>query len=321
MIASIVISDELRANIALKLKTRPHDPLADAFESGSAVTRGAGQRARGWARAELFKQAKPQRAPDKQPAYERRHRLSYSGVMPPHLAGRFTVAEMAVFRIVADEVRARGKCALSLAEIGARAGTCSKTAQRALHHAQAEELVRIETRPIKGKPRHLPNVVKIVSLDWVGWIDRGARRKCARLCSGVTGQKGPSTDIKKSEDSLASEAADCGVAANTNRPKRKLEVSNEAKKLAADITLIAGYHSKPRPPSWCMSHVRYVGQAWLNQFVGVNDAYALICTTVQEVMMRKPLKCPPHSVKYFAREIDGLIARVRAEGGSRVLRC
>jgi len=320
MTASIAISDELRANVALRLKALPHDPVADAFQSGMAVTLCARRRYHGiGALPGLFKQAKPQRAPDKQAAYERRHRIAYSGVMPPHLAGRFTVAEMAIFRIVADEVKVQGKCALSLAEIGARAGTCRKTAQRALHHAQAEELIRIGTRKIEGKPRHLPNVVEVISPDWAGWIRRGAKPKCIRMCSGVTGQKGPSTDINRfKEDGCASNAASCN-AVSPDRPKRLLEVSNEAKQLATDITLIVGYHSRPRPDSWCMSHVRYVGQAWLNQ-LAVGDASALICDTVRDVMRRKPLKSPPHSVKYFAREIDGLIARVRAEGGIR-LRC
>ena len=44
-----------------------------------------------------------QRSPDRQASYDRRHRLAYSGVMPPHLAARLTISDMAVMRIVADE--------------------------------------------------------------------------------------------------------------------------------------------------------------------------------------------------------------------------
>jgi hypothetical protein len=313
MMASIAISDELRANVALRLRARPHDPVADAFESGSATARCARRYYSTGTQPGLFKQAKPQRAPDKQAAYERRHRLAYSGAMPPHLAGQFTPAEMAVFRIVADEVRARGKCAISMAEIGARSGTCRKTAQRALHHAKAEELLRIEERKIKGKSRNLTNVVQIISNDWAAWIDRGAKPRCVRLCSGATvGQESRTTDTSRfKKNGCANDAAVCGTAVQTNKPKRKPEVSNEAKELAAGINMIAGYYSRPRPDSWCMSHVRHVAQMWLNRLDGVSDAAALIRDTVQGVMRRKRQKCPPYSIKYFEREIDGLIARVR----------
>ena len=47
--------------------------------------------------------------------------LAASGPMPPALAAHFTVGQLAVLRIVGDEVRANGSCALTLAEIGARA--------------------------------------------------------------------------------------------------------------------------------------------------------------------------------------------------------
>jgi hypothetical protein len=302
MTATIAISDELRANVALRLKARPDlDPVAAAFEAGAVATLGARRRfhSTGQFPGLICKRPSPQRAPDKQAAYERRHRLAFSGPMPPHLAGRFTVAEMAVFRIVADEVRARGKCALSLAEISARGGTCRKTAQRALHRAQAEQLVRIELRPIKGKPRHLPNIVGVISADWASWIRRG-----------VTGQNSPRTDINRSEDGCANDAASCDGAVNTNRPKRKLEVSKQAKKLAAHISLIVGYHSRPRPDSWCQTHVEHFSQSWLDQLPGVEFASDLISTKVNEVMRRKPQKCPPHSVRYFDGEVTRMIRRL-----------
>ena len=39
---------------------------------------------------------------------DRLHRLAYSGPLPPALAAGFTVAELAVLRIITDEVRDRG---------------------------------------------------------------------------------------------------------------------------------------------------------------------------------------------------------------------
>ena len=47
-------------------------------------------------------------SPDRAASRERRRRLACSGPMPPALACRFTTGQLAVLRIVADEVRDRG---------------------------------------------------------------------------------------------------------------------------------------------------------------------------------------------------------------------
>src|SRR5262249_16892989 len=75
--------------------------------------------------------SKPQRSPDRQRSYERRHRRAYAGVMPPHLAGLFTVGEMASLGLIGEEHKAKGSCRLSLDEIAARAGTSRATTKRA----------------------------------------------------------------------------------------------------------------------------------------------------------------------------------------------
>jgi hypothetical protein len=56
-----------------------------------------------------FSRRREQRSPDKQASYDRRHRLAYSGVLPRHLAPRLTIGEMAVMRIIADEVHPSGR--------------------------------------------------------------------------------------------------------------------------------------------------------------------------------------------------------------------
>ena len=43
-----------------------------------------------------------QRSPDRQASIERRRRLAASGPLPPAMAARFTVSELAVLRIVAN---------------------------------------------------------------------------------------------------------------------------------------------------------------------------------------------------------------------------
>src|ERR671913_889384 len=59
-------------------------------------------------RRSISPERRSQKSPDRRRSIERRRRLASSGPMPPALAARFTVAELACLRIVADEVRARG---------------------------------------------------------------------------------------------------------------------------------------------------------------------------------------------------------------------
>src|SRR4051794_16696416 len=62
--------------------------------------------------------------------------MGSSGPMPPGLACRFTVGELAVLRIVGDEVRQHGHCARCVDEIAVRAGSPQRSS-----HLQAERLV------------------------------------------------------------------------------------------------------------------------------------------------------------------------------------
>ncbi len=124
----------------------------------------------------LFTPRRPQRAPVRPVAIERRRRLAASGPLPPQLAARFTMGEVAVLRIVADEVRERGACDLCLDAIAAKAGVCRSTAKNALRRAAAEEMVVIIERRRPGQ-KNLPNTVRIISREWKAWIARGPRSK------------------------------------------------------------------------------------------------------------------------------------------------
>ena len=90
--------------------------------------------------------ARRQRSPDRQASIARRRHLAASGPMPPALAARFTQAEMAAFRIVSDEVRHHGVCALHIDAIAARAGTCRTTVKNALREARRLNLVTVQER-------------------------------------------------------------------------------------------------------------------------------------------------------------------------------
>lgn len=120
---------------------------------------------------------RPQRSPDRQKSLERRRRLAASGPIPPAMAARFTGGEQAVLKIVADEVRARGTCALSIPEIAARSGTSDSTVRRAFRAAFG--LMTIEERRVPFRP-NLTNVVRIVSREWLAWIQKGRTRSTPR---------------------------------------------------------------------------------------------------------------------------------------------
>jgi hypothetical protein len=118
---------------------------------------------------------RPQRSPDRQRSIERRRRLAASGPMPPALASRFTVGELAALRIVGDAVRERGLCALHVDAIAARAGVCRTTAQNAIREAKRLGLLTVEERRRRGQPS-LTNLVRIVSGEWLAWLRIGNGR-------------------------------------------------------------------------------------------------------------------------------------------------
>src|SRR3712207_6608955 len=94
--------------------------------------------------------------------------------MPPALACKFTVSELAVLRIVGDEVRQHGHCAQCVDEIAARAGVCRSMVKNAIRTAARLGLLTIEERRREGRC-NLPNVVRIVSKEWTSWLARGGR--------------------------------------------------------------------------------------------------------------------------------------------------
>src|SRR4051812_46164642 len=120
-----------------------------------------------------------QRAPKRPVAIARRRHLAASGPMPPSLACKFTVSELAVLRIIGDEVRQHGQCDRSIDELAARAGVCRRMVQNAVREAARLGLLTVEERRREGR-RNLPNVVRIVSKEWTTWLARGGRSSRAK---------------------------------------------------------------------------------------------------------------------------------------------
>src|SRR5919107_5561053 len=125
-------------------------------------------------RPSIFPPRRLQRAPKRPVAIARRRHLAASGPMPPGLACKFTVSELAVLRIVGDEVRQHGCCDRCVDELAARAGVCRSMVKNAIRTAARLGLLTVEERRREGR-RNLPNVVRIVSKEWTSWLARGGR--------------------------------------------------------------------------------------------------------------------------------------------------
>src|SRR4051794_5458025 len=143
--------------------------------------------------------------------------------MPPALACKFTVSELAVLRIIGDEVRLHGCCDRCVDEIAARAGVCRRMVQNALREAARLGLVTIEERRREGR-RNLPNVIRIVAKEWISWLARGGRSSrpnaeppigCKKLHPADKGYKNQRSHT--SEPVLAARGQQAGSAAQHRR--------------------------------------------------------------------------------------------------------
>src|SRR4051812_15522786 len=95
-------------------------------------------------------------------------------MLPSLMTLRFTVGELAVLRIVGDEVRQHGRCDRCVDELAARAGVCRSLVKNAIRTAARLGLLTVEERRREGR-RNLPNVVRIVSQEWLAWLARGSK--------------------------------------------------------------------------------------------------------------------------------------------------
>jgi hypothetical protein len=123
-------------------------------------------------RAPWWPARRRQRSPDKQASIERRRRLAASGPMSPALAAKFTVCQLAVFKVVGEEVIKHGVCMLCIDAIAAMAGTCPTVVRAAFDEAERLLLLTVQERRRLGQ-RSLTNVVHIISGEWLTWLRKG----------------------------------------------------------------------------------------------------------------------------------------------------
>src|SRR3954467_15548351 len=150
-------------------------------------------------RPSIFPPRRLQKAPRRLVAIARRRHLAASGPMPPGLACKFTVSELAVLRIVWDKGRQHGHCARCVDEIAARAGVCRRMVQNALREAARLGLVTVEERRREGR-RNLPNVVRVVSKEWTSWLARGGRSSRPKAKAPIGCKNLRPTDSKDKKD-------------------------------------------------------------------------------------------------------------------------
>jgi hypothetical protein len=143
-----------------------------------------------------------QRSPDRQASIERRRRMVGTIAMPPSLAAKFTWGEVAVLRVIGDEVKRHGACSLYIDAIAAMAGMHRTTVQNAIRQARRLGLITVEERRPPGRRKSLNNIVRIVSQEWLTWLRRGPRAWATVLGSG-SNKKSSTTDtspfLKKSK--------------------------------------------------------------------------------------------------------------------------
>ena len=113
---------------------------------------------------------------------ERRRSWATSGHLPPQLAARFTMGEIAVLSVVAAEVRTKGSCSLTIGHIAALAGVSATTVRNALREAVGLGLLRVEERRLTAW-RNAPNRVTITSSEWHAWLRMRLRGVDANSCS------------------------------------------------------------------------------------------------------------------------------------------
>jgi len=121
-----------------------------------------------------FGRAPYQRSPDRKKSIERRRRLAGTQPLPTAMAAKakLTFSELAYARLIADDNLITGDSRDCHDKMAARAGTCSRTIQRAQKHFEKLGWIEVERRPIEGQ-KHDTNIVRIISPEWLTWIMMG----------------------------------------------------------------------------------------------------------------------------------------------------
>jgi hypothetical protein len=266
-------------------------------------------------RATRFPKARQRRAPDNEKSLNLRVGRAYRGstVMPGHLIVALggQPSHGAVMAVIKGEHQATGHCALSLKEIGDRAGVSRETAKRVVHKAAALHLISVEERPVPGR-KHLPNVITIISMEWLAFLLglRKQSRSVKDMAEPIGGQNRPTLpedDRKTGEENRTIDPPAAAAAAQGGQP------SKEAIALGSDLANISGYRGSDVPQAWRNIDPPRIAQTWIDLFTRANvprplDALRELATEVMR-RKRKSDPRPPQSPRYFSAEVRKLADR------------
>jgi hypothetical protein len=100
--------------------------------------------------------------------------LALKQPLPTAMAARakLTISELAYARLIADDNLIAGDSRDCHDKMAARAGTCSRTIQRAQKRFEELGWIEVQHRKIDGH-KHDTNIVRIISPEWLTWIMMG----------------------------------------------------------------------------------------------------------------------------------------------------
>jgi len=191
------------------------DRLAGAVEARRSAYQ-AGRSSRQSRGAE--RRPRASKSPDRARSIARRRSIAMSGAVPSPLACYFTVGELAVLSLIAQQVKRRGFCDWPMDRLAACAGVCRSTARNALREAQARGLVTVEERR-RSYTRSDTNIVRIISPEWRTWLRLGGGCKKTPTTDNHL-QNRASKDVGDRYNNISNRPTLCG---NQERSKRSDE--------------------------------------------------------------------------------------------------
>ena len=293
MSAPVPISAELAAAAQRLLGHTWLDANAAAFEQGNAWTKRAAPRRpnRHDRRSLQFERRAPRRH-DRSAARQHRRWLALTMPVPPSIGAGLTDSQMAYARLVRDGGGTGGGYDRSLDESADRTKTCRKTMQRAQERLLELGLIVVEHRPVLGA-KHLTNIIRIVSKEWLAWIARCPSRSPAN----IGGQSSPTSESRN------------------HRDREKKAETDEAVQFAEELANIAGYRRNAVPQAWRDSNPPRVVQGWIDMLQPFRDG--LPTNVIQLLrrfccdMMQKKTGHRPYSPRYFSPQFQRFAEELR----------
>ena len=158
-----------KAHASGNLDDTAADRLAEAIEARKTAYKAAqGQKST----KSHERRSRGSKSPDRAKSIARRRSVAMSGAVPSPLAAKFTIGELAVLSLIAQQVQRHGSCDWPMDKLAACAGVCRTTARNAMREAEAQRLITVQERR-RSYTRNDTNIIRIVSKEWRTWLRLG----------------------------------------------------------------------------------------------------------------------------------------------------